>query len=165
MWKNCTLTFIAGLFIIAKKWNQCLSTEKWIFKNTVYLYSGILLNHKKEQSTNTYKTGMNPENFMVSERSQTQNSCVLFYWFAFGCSGSWLPCPGFSLVVASGGRSLVATHGVSHCGGSSGWGAWFEVIRLQSLWYMGLVAPWHVESSPTRDRTCVLCIGRRILNH
>ena len=44
--------FIAGLFIIAKKWNQCLSTEKWTVKKTVYLYSGILLNHKREQSTN-----------------------------------------------------------------------------------------------------------------
>ena len=30
---------------------------------------------------------------------------------------------------------------------------------------MGLVAPWHVESSQTRDRTHVPCIGRQILNH
>ena len=30
---------------------------------------------------------------------------------------------------------------------------------------MGLVAPWHVESSQTRDRTHVPCIGRRIPNH
>ena len=30
---------------------------------------------------------------------------------------------------------------------------------------MDLVAPHHVESSPTRDQTCVPCIGRRILNH
>ena len=29
----------------------------------------------------------------------------------------------------------------------------------------GLVAPWHVESSRTRDWTLVLCIGRWILNH
>ena len=30
---------------------------------------------------------------------------------------------------------------------------------------MGLVAPRHVGSSRTRDRTCVPCIARRILNH
>ena len=30
---------------------------------------------------------------------------------------------------------------------------------------MGLVAPRHVGYSRTRDRTCVPCIGRRILNH
>ena len=30
---------------------------------------------------------------------------------------------------------------------------------------MGLVAPCHVGSSQTRDRTRVPCIGRRILNH
>ena len=30
---------------------------------------------------------------------------------------------------------------------------------------MGSVAPWHVESSRTRDWTLVLCIGRWILNH
>ena len=30
---------------------------------------------------------------------------------------------------------------------------------------MGLVGPWHVRSSQTRDRTRVPCIGRQILNH
>ena len=33
------------------------------------------------------------------------------------------------------------------------------------LWCTGLVVPRHVGSSQTRDRTCVPCIGRRILNH
>ena len=28
-----------------------------------------------------------------------------------------------------------------------------------------LVAPWHAESSQTRDQTCVSCTGRRILYH
>ena len=37
--------------------------------------------------------------------------------------------------------------------------------RLQQLWFMGLVAPRHVGSSRTRDRTHVPCIGRSILNH
>ena len=33
------------------------------------------------------------------------------------------------------------------------------------MWHTGLVALWHVESSRTRDRTRVPCIGRRIHNH
>ena len=32
------------------------------------------------------------------------------------------------------------------------------------MWCMGLVAPWHVKSSRTRDGTWVPCIGRQILN-
>ena len=32
------------------------------------------------------------------------------------------------------------------------------------MWRTGLVAPWHVASSPTRARTRVPCIGRWILN-
>ena len=30
---------------------------------------------------------------------------------------------------------------------------------------VGLIAPWHVESSQTRDCTCIPCIGRWIFNH
>ena len=36
---------------------------------------------------------------------------------------------------------------------------------LQQLWYSGLVAPLHVRSSQTRDRTHVPCHGRWILIH
>ena len=35
-------------------------------------------------------------------------------------------------------------------------------LRTQYLWCMGLVAPRFVESSLTRDQTCVHCIGRWI---
>ena len=34
-----------------------------------------------------------------------------------------------------------------------------------SSWHMGLVALWHVGSSPTRDQTTVPYIARWILNH
>ena len=37
--------------------------------------------------------------------------------------------------------------------------------RAQYWWLMGLVALYHVESSQTRDRTCVPCIDRQFLNH
>ena len=43
---------------------------------------------------------------------------------------------------------------------------WLEGLRvhqLQELWPTGLVAPRHVESSWTRDRTHVSCTGRQIL--
>ena len=36
---------------------------------------------------------------------------------------------------------------------------------FQELQHTGLVAPQHAESSQTRDRTCVPCIGRQILIH
>ena len=38
-------------------------------------------------------------------------------------------------------------------------------VQAQQLWSVGLVAPRHVGSSRTRDRTHVSCIGRQILNH
>ena len=38
-------------------------------------------------------------------------------------------------------------------------------MRAQELWCMGLVAPWHAESSQSRDRTHILCTGRWILIH
>ena len=40
-----------------------------------------------------------------------------------------------------------------------------RVLGLQQLWPMGLAALHHMESSNTRDQTCLPCIGRWILNH
>ena len=37
--------------------------------------------------------------------------------------------------------------------------------QAQQLWHTGLIAPWHMESSQTRNQICVPCIGRQILNH
>ena len=47
--------------------------------------------------------------------------------------------------------------------GFSSWGSWALQCGLSR--HMGLVAPWRVGSSQTRDRTHVPCIGRQILNH
>ena len=45
-------------------------------------------------------------------------------------------------------------------------GTWAShCCRAQALGCAGLAALWHVGSSQTRDQTCVLCIGRQILNH
>ena len=84
--------------------------------------------------------------------------------FIFGSSGSSLPCAGFSLVLANGGYSPLQCSGFSL--------QWLLLLKLpgsrmqaQQLRRTGLVAPRHVESSLTRDRTCVPCIGRWILYH
>ena len=51
-------------------------------------------------------------------------------------------------------RSVVAAHGLRS------WGTQAPVVMAH-----GLVALWHVESSWTRDRTHVPCVGRQILIH
>ena len=38
-------------------------------------------------------------------------------------------------------------------------------VWAQKLWLMGLVAPWHMGSSQTKDQTLIPCISRWILNH
>ena len=58
--------------------------------------------------------------------------------------GATLCCPAWAVGTQA---SAVAAHG------------------LQELRCMGLVVPWHVGSSQTRDWTCVPCVGRQILNH
>ena len=77
------------------------------------------------------------------------------FYLIFGCVGSSLPCVGFSLqwllLLRSRGSRRV---GFSSCG-----------VWAQQLWRTGLVAPWHMGSSQTRDRTRVPCVGRWILNH
>ena len=77
--------------------------------------------------------------------------------FSSAVSGGYslLWCTGFSLrwllLLQSTGSRCV---GFSSCG-----------TGAQQLWHMGLVALQHVGSSPTRARTRVPYIGRRILNH
>ena len=80
---------------------------------------------------------------------------------------SLLRCVGFSLQWLLLLQSMGSRHtGFSSCG-TRAQQLWLAGSRAQAqqLWHIGLVAPWHVGSSWTRDRTCVSCIGRRILNH
>ena len=94
--------------------------------------------------------------------------CMYLFWLHWVFAVAF----GLSLAVVSRGSSLVAVHGFSwwrlllllstgsrHAGFSS------CVSWAQCLWYAGLVAPRHIESSRTRDWTCVPCIDRRILNY
>ena len=104
----------------------------------------------------------------------------IYFWLCW----DFVAACGLSLVATSGGYSswqcvgfslkwllLLWSTGSRHVGFSS-CGTWAQQLWLvgsraqaQQLWRTGLVAPRHVGSSGTRDRTCVPCIGRRILNH
>ena len=91
--------------------------------------------------------------------------------FAFGCTGSSLLPSGFLSLGRQ--RLLFVALQASHLrwllllwsGGSrwadfrscSTWAPWW--------WYMGLAAPWPVESSQNKDWTSVRCTGRQILIH
>ena len=93
-----------------------------------------------------------------------------FYLFIFGCAASSLLRGPFFLPSCGGGYFLVVVHRlltasippvVEHrLQGTQVSGA--VVLGLQST---GSVAPWHMGSSQTRDRTHVSCMGRQILYH
>ena len=89
-----------------------------------------------------------------------------------GLSWVFVAVQGLSLVVASGGCSsswcsgvsqqrflLLWSTGLRHAGCSN------YSPGVQQLWCASPAASGHVGSSQTRDRTCVPCMGRQILNH
>ena len=87
------------------------------------------------------------------------------YFIYFWLRWVFIGARGLSLVAASRGYSLLWCAGFSL--------RWLLLLQsmgsrlsgLHQLWCTDLVAPRHVGSSWTRARTCVPCIGRRILNH
>ena len=80
--------------------------------------------------------------------------CFLnFIYFFLGCTAT-VPVSRLSLVVASG-LLIVAASPVAEHGPQGTW--------AQQFWHTGLAVSWHVDSSWTRDRTRVPCIGRWIL--
>ena len=72
---------------------------------------------------------------------------------------------GLSLVEVSGGCGLVVVHGLLIAVASVVWHTGSSAHGLQELRHAGLVAPWCVGFSWTRDHTRVPCIGRWTLNH
>ena len=114
---------------------------------------------------------------MQNPNHWTAREFLLRYYFDGG-GGAVLGlhcCTGSFLILASGDYSLVAFERASHCSGFSCCGArslehtGFNVVayglsscnspgsreEAQYLWHTGLVAPQHVGSSQTRDRTRV----------
>ena len=95
--------------------------------------------------------------------------CVLFsfasilFLFIFGCAGFSFVHVGFLWSPIEG-----APLSLQFMGFSVQWLLFWPIgsrVQAQQLWCMGLIAPWHVESSKPRDQTHVFCIGRLILNH
>ena len=96
---------------------------------------------------------------------------LFIYLFVFGCTWSSLLHMGFLWLLRA--RTTLELR----CTGFSLW--WFPsgaqargglasavaACRAQWLWHVGPVALQHVESSQTRDRTRVPCIGRRSVIH
>ena len=81
----------------------------------------------------------------------------LKFIFIFGCSGSlWLNM-GYSLLAVSRIYSSLC------CSGFLLW--WLRLLQSWGCRHLGLDTPGLVESSWTRDWTCVSCIGRWILIH
>ena len=110
---------------------------------------------------------MGPESCFSHNRIWFLNFMYLF-WLCWVLTAAGSP----SLVASGGGCSLLQCM-ASHWGGFSCYGAqalehtgfdccgvWAQQLHLEAL-----VALQHVESSQTRNRTCVPCIGRLILNH
>ena len=88
------------------------------------------------------------------------NFIYLFFtaWGLCCCAWTFSSCVERGLLfVAVCGVLIAVASLVAECG--------LQARRLQQLWHTGLAAPRHMGSSPTRARTCVPCIGRRILNH
>ena len=55
-WRDtCTSVLMAEFFTITErwKWSKCPSTDEWMKKNVIYTDNGILLNLKKEGSSDT----------------------------------------------------------------------------------------------------------------
>ena len=100
-------------------------------------------------------------------------------FFFFSCRTGLRCFFGLSLVAVSRGYSSLRCLGFSCCGAQvlgvlalviaahrlSSCGSWALEPWIQKLWCTSLFAPWHMESSQTRDRTHIPCIGRQILIH
>ena len=101
--------------------------------------------------------------------------CWLCWVIVAPWTSLWLWGPGATLELCCLGFSLwwllIAEHGLQSSGSRSCSvrAQWLPPpasrAQVQQLWHMGLVAPWHVESSQIRDWTYACCIGRWILYH
>ena len=91
--------------------------------------------------------------------------CNFIYLYLFLAILSLCCCT--QVFPGSGKQGLLSSCGewASHRRGFFCCWAWAPGTWAQLLWHMGLVAGWHMESSWTRGRTRVPCIGRQVLNH
>ena len=152
------------LFISQQVCFSCPQRIKYPFRKTMH-YSSF--NHWYSLVSfilwvSTRSAALSFGRFLAFSYSFPHETNFLLFW---GLCWALIVSPGPSLVAASWGNSLAV---VSHIGLRwflSLWSIGSRVHGLQYLWHMGPGALWHVESYPTRDRTCVLRIGRQIPNH
>ena len=100
--RNCTWTFVAALFIKAKKWKQpkCPSTDEWIHR-MLYIYTMKYYSTIKRNGVLIHVTmWMNLINVMLSERSQSQK---ITYYMILSVWSSWI-----GKSIETGSRWLVA---------------------------------------------------------
>ena len=76
---TCTPMFTAAAFTLAKTWKQskCSSTDEWMKKIWLYIHSGILLSHKKNEITPFVATQTDLEIIIVSEVTQRKTNIML----------------------------------------------------------------------------------------
>ena len=114
--------------------------------------------------------------FSESSKRKRKKKRLIFkktnYLFILGCARSLLLCPGFLSSCCELGL-LCRGAWASHCGGFSccraralnAWASVAAVCRLSNRGAQALASLRHVESSCTRDRIHVPCIGRQIPIH
>ena len=132
---------------------------------------------------NAFLAGFFFKSFMSLTKS-LYKSCPFFFFFNFCLRWVFAAARGLSPVALSGGHSSLQCTGFSlrwllllwstgsrhvcfsSCGTRAQW-PWLVGPRAQAqqLCHTNLLAPRHVGSSRTRDRTRVSCIGRWIPNY
>ena len=121
---------------------------------------------------------------LISMKSMKLYFALFIYLLISWLHWDFVAVCGFSLVAARGGypllrcagfslrwllllRSTGSRHTACSSCGTRAQQLWLagSRVQVQQLWYMGLVVPRLVGYYWSRARTCVPCIGRRILNH
>ena len=130
------------------------------------LQSHMLLHQKTKNHSINQKLYCNK---FSKDFTKIQSSC-LFFKINFCLCCVFVAVHGFSLVVVSGAYSLVEMRGVltaeaSRCGEPTLQTCGLQQLRCAGLVVvvLGLSCLWHVESSQTRDQTCVPALAAGFL--
>ena len=92
-------------------------------------------------------------------------SCLWGFYLSLASTALSLHhCRGISLIVSSGGYSLVVVRELLIVVVSPVVERGLWACGLQQLWHSDLIALQHLGSSRTRDQTHVACVGRWTLN-
>ena len=78
---TCTPMFTAALFTLAKTWKQSKfpSTDEWMKKIWLYIHSGILLSHKKNEIMPFVGKQMDLEIIIESEVTQRKTNIICYH--------------------------------------------------------------------------------------